>query len=53
MSDLTLSNISFFEYGSRQVRTAMIDGAIVFGLGDVLKFHHDHSGGGDDFRWFG
>jgi anti-repressor protein len=37
MSDLALSNLSFFEYGSRQVRTAMIDGAIVFGLADVLN----------------
>ena len=37
MSDLALSNLSFFEYGSRQVRTAMIDGAIVFGLADALK----------------
>jgi anti-repressor protein len=37
MSNLALSNLSFFEYGSRQVRTAAIDGAIVFGLADVLK----------------
>ena len=37
MSDLALSNLSFFEYGSRQVRTATIDGEIVFGLADVLN----------------
>jgi phage antirepressor YoqD-like protein len=37
MSNLALSNLSFFEYGSRQVRTAMIDGEIVFGLADALK----------------
>jgi anti-repressor protein len=37
MSDLALSNLSFFEYGARQVRTAMIDGEIAFGLADVLK----------------
>lgn len=36
MSDLALSNLSFFEYGDRQVRTATIDGNIVFGLADVL-----------------
>jgi phage antirepressor YoqD-like protein len=37
MSDLALSNLSFFEYGSRQVRTATIDGSIYFGLSDVLR----------------
>jgi anti-repressor protein len=37
MSELALSNLSFFEYGSRQVRTAMIDGSIVFCMADVLR----------------
>ena len=37
MSNLALSNLSFFEYGSRQVRTAVIDEAIYFGLTDVLR----------------
>lgn len=31
-----MSNLSFFEFRSNQVRTAMIDGEIVFCLGDVL-----------------
>lgn len=30
-------DLSFFEYGSRQVRTAVIDGAVYFGLADVLR----------------
>ena len=34
---LTPPDLSFFEYGSRQVRTAVIDGEIYFGLADVLK----------------
>jgi anti-repressor protein len=34
---LTPRDLSFFEYGSRQVRTAMIDEAIYFGLTDVLR----------------
>ncbi len=34
---LTPPDLSFFEYGSRQVRTAVIDEAIYFGLADVLR----------------